>query len=351
LLALQPDASVLAVPFDRKLTRTRGAGIAVLKDVAIGANGAPALAVSENGSLVYATGYLRASGRELLTLSQLNLAGQVQPLPFEPDTFNRPKPSPDGRRIAVTTWDGSIWVFDVQRGTRERLPGPTSDAQYLVWSPDGARVSFSAYVEGVTGMSLLWQKSDGSEPPEVLIGGGPEKTAVAFTPDGRDLIYREVGSPTALWKFDLREKGARKLLEGSIRSAELSRDGRWLIYDSAESGKFEVYARRFPALDRKIQVSAGGGGVPHWSPDGRAIYYFVGDQIVRVRVTAGENLEVSRPETLFEVKGMRSFAVAPDGNGFYATMRAPDSGMVRQLHLVTNWFSELERLAPAGETP
>lgn len=352
LLTVQLDASVHAAPFDAERRRVSGTGVAVLKDVAIGANGAPALAVSESGSLVYATGYLRASGRELLRLTRLTLSGQVQPLPFEPDTFNRiPRPSPDGRRIAVSIWDGTIAIYDVVRGTRARLPrGKTANLDYLAWSPDGERIAFVGSAEGHPGMSLLWQKSDGSSPPEVLISGGPEKAAMAFTPDGRSLLYRQFGKPDGLWLLDLREKREpRRLMEGTFRYLSLSFDGRWIAYDSAESGTYEVYARRFPSLDGKVQLSAGGGGSPHWAPDGKAVFYFLGDRILRVRLTPGETLEASSPETLFEAKGMRSFAVAPDGNGFYATIRSPGSGMVRQLHLVTNWLEELKRLAPRGK--
>ena len=351
LLTLQRDAAVYAVPFDAERSRASGASVAVLEKVAIGANGAPALAISENGSLIYATGHLRASGRELLQLTRLTLAGQVQPLPFEPDTFGRiPRPSRDGRRIAVPTWDGTIAIYDVVRGTRARLPrGKTANLDYLAWSPDGERIAFVGSAEGQPGMSLFWQKSDGSTPPEVLIGGGAEKAAMAVTPDGRSLLYRQFEKPDGLWILDLGEKREpRRLMEGTFRYVSLSPDGRWIVYDSAESGTYEVYGRRFPSLDGKVQLSAGGGGSPHWAPDGQAVFYFLGDRIIRVRLAPGETLEASSPETLFEAKGMRSFSVAPDGKGFYATMRSPESGIVRQLHLVTNWLEELKRLAPAG---
>jgi hypothetical protein len=138
------------------------------------------------------------------------------------------------------------------------------------------------------------------------------------------------------------------MLEVTSRYAAVSPDGQWIAYDSGESGTYEVYARRFPTFDRKVQLSVGGGGGPHWSADGKAVYYYLGDRMRRVRTPAGERLEPSRPESLFTVPGLRSFSVVPDGSGFYATVRAPDSGIVRQLHLVTNWFDELQRLAPSG---
>jgi Tol biopolymer transport system component len=218
----------------------------------------------------------------------------------------------------------------------------------VIWSPDGQRVAFVGILEGQPGWSLFWQKADGSGPPEVLIGGGLEKATMGFTPDGRSLLYREFGKPDGLWILDPREKTPpRRLLEGTFRFAAVSPDGRWLAYDSPESGRYEIYARRFPSLEGKVQLSGGGGGGPQWTPDGRAVIYFLGDRVFRVRLAPGETLQPSSPELLFEAKGMRSFSVAPDGKGFYAAMREPESGMVRQLQLVTNWFEELERLAPA----
>src|SRR5262249_45929511 len=55
--------------------------------------------------------------------------------------------------------------------------------------------------------------------------------------------------------------------------AQLSPDGRWMVYQSNESGQPEIYVRRYPALDRAWQVSEGGGVQPRWSSTGREIYY------------------------------------------------------------------------------
>jgi serine/threonine-protein kinase len=354
LLTLQPDATIRAVPFDPAKPAGVAAGVAVLRDVAISAGGAPALALSENGSLVYGTGYLRASGRELLRLVRLSPTGAKEPLPFDPDTFGRaPRASPDGRRVALITWDGTVWVFDLTRGTKTRLPkGPTGYLEYVVWSPEGDWLAFSGSALGHAGVSLLRQRSDGSAPPEVLIPGGNEKAVTAFTPDGSSLIYRQLaeGEEGGIWLLPMPDGGKpRKLLAGRFRSATLSADGRFLAYDSAESGQFEVYVRRFPSLDGQVQVSVGGGSLPQWAPDGRAIHFVRSDRVYRVRFEPADDLRVLPPEPMFETAGMRAYSIDPAGPGFFALMRAPESGKVRQLRLVTNWFTELERLAPRGK--
>jgi hypothetical protein len=194
------------------------------------------------------------------------------------------------------------------------------------------------------------QRSDGSAAPEILIPGGEEKYVLGFTPDGSSLIYRQFGRGRGFWLLPLPKGASRLLLPGLLRTAALSPDGKWLAYDSAESGRYEVYARRFPEMDLPVQVSVDGGSLPQWSPDGRAIYFVTeGDHIFRARVEPGESLGVARPEAMFDAPNMRSYGIDPAGSGFFATIRAPESGKVRQLHLVTNWFTELERLAPRGK--
>ena len=131
--------------------------------------------------------------------------------------------------------------------------------------------------------------------------------------------------------------------------ASLSPDGRWIAYSSTDSGTSEIFAQSFPTPDGKVRVSVGESFGPQWSADGRSIIYGSAGSPFRVRVTAGDRLVVSAPEKLFErVPGVAGFTIAPDGKGFLALIRPPepDSGIVRELNLVANWFDELERLAP-----
>ena len=117
------DRTLLAAPFDGRKVRTTGPSVAVLREVAFGCNGAAAMAVSENGTLVYATGYIRGSGMASGRLARVSETGEVEPLPFDPESFGRvPMPSPDGRSLAVMTSDGSVWIYDLARRIRRALP-------------------------------------------------------------------------------------------------------------------------------------------------------------------------------------------------------------------------------------
>ena len=72
------------------------------------------------------------------------------------------------------------------------------------------------------------------------------------------------------------EAGEPRVLLGTRfieAQADISPDGRWLAYVSDESGRFEVYVRSYPDLERKWQISSDGGVEPAWSPDGRELFY------------------------------------------------------------------------------
>ena len=54
------------------------------------------------------------------------------------------------------------------------------------------------------------------------------------------------------------------------RTPSLSRDSRWMAYDSDGSGRYEVYVQSFPDGDRKQRVSADGGWHAMWREDGKS---------------------------------------------------------------------------------
>jgi hypothetical protein len=106
-----PDAALMAVRFDVRSRRTVGTPVALLPGIAFGRNDVPVFAVADNGTVAFATGYLRYSRREPMQLMRISASGQASALPFEPDLLFRGfELSPDGSRLAVGAWDGSRWM-------------------------------------------------------------------------------------------------------------------------------------------------------------------------------------------------------------------------------------------------
>jgi serine/threonine protein kinase/Tol biopolymer transport system component len=354
LVYIRDDGTLLAAPFDAGKREVTGAPVAILQDVAI-ANYGGVFAVSDDGTLVHATGYVRGSGRELMRLVRVGPGGSPEPLPLQADAFGRyPRISPDGRRIAVATWIGEIWIYDLARNSRVRLPRTKNVPwDYVVWAPDGERVAFAGYPAAGSGGQIFWQKTDGGSEAELLVSEGTfEKHPASFTPDGRTLAWAVgVGDErSAIRLQSIGQKDGTKIwASGNFDFPVVSPDGRWIAYEKYEGETIHVVLESFPEPGRRIQVTTTGGRRPVWTRDSTRVFYRDGDRFYFVRVEAGPSgPHVSAPELFAEVAGVRGFDVTPDGREIVAVWRPPDSGLQTQLKLATNWFAELERLAPKG---
>jgi eukaryotic-like serine/threonine-protein kinase len=132
---------------------------------------------------------------------------------------------------------------------------------------------------------------------------------------------------------------------------EFSPNGRWIAYESDESGCREVYVRPIPAREGKWQISNDGGSEPLWSRAGRQLFYRRSDQVRAVDVQFGSTFSASKPRLLFEQPGygadepLREWDISLDGRRFLMVkMEEGRPQPVTEMILVQNWFEELERL-------
>jgi hypothetical protein len=139
----------------------------------------------------------------------------------------------------------------------------------------------------------------------------------------------------------------RLIVDAFVSGASVSPDGRWLAYDYRDTEGWHSVVDSIDGAGPRVLLAAGARG-PRWSPDGRFVYCWRDDRLLRVPVSTAGRPSPSAPEELFRVPNLRGYSVAPDGKAFYVVLQPPDSGIVRELHLVTNWFTELERLSPTG---
>ena len=134
---------------------------------------------------------------------------------------------------------------------------------------------------------------------------------------------------------------------GEVWSA-FSPDGRWLAYMSIESGRDEVYVRRYPAAGEKLQISTEGGSCPRWARNGQELFYRNGDKMMAVPISTEPEFSAGKPKILFEGRFLSdygSYDVAPDGERFVMVQEERESAP-RQIHVVLNWHQELKRLVP-----
>jgi eukaryotic-like serine/threonine-protein kinase len=349
------NGSILAAPFDVSTRRITGGAVPLVHDVfdAGTVTGAVHFDIADNGSLVYA----QRPGPVLLTWVDRN--GHEELIPAEPRPYRHPRVSPDGSRIAVEIDDPSntdIWVGDARRGTFARLTSGEDVDSDPIWTRDGSRIVYSS-VRGTEG--LFWQRADGSGEAEHLVDGSGGVRAFTWTSDGQ-LVYEELAGAEIrlLTPGDPSPSRAIKMFEAPNYFNELlpalSPDGRWIAYQSTESGEAEVYLRPFPDVSSlRRQVSVGGGFAPLWAPNGREIYYRNSTNLMAVKAQTSPTLELGAPEVVvgldnYILPGTRGikYEVAPDGR----FLLLKDSGTGRsqdRVVLVQNWTDELKRRVPA----
>ena len=173
-----------------------------------------------------------------------------------------------------------------------------------------------------------------------------------ISPDGRWLLFYATpqGASRDIWAYRVGQPGAtpRKLVGTSAdeSSARFSRDGRWIAYQTDESGRFEIAVREFPAGDRVWQVSTGGGAHPRWSRDGRELFYVAPDgNLMAVQVSAaGSIFRTNTPVALFAPRLAASAAANPFNtqydvgtDGRFLVNLAIDDLASSPITLILNW--------------
>ena len=364
LLAVRSDGSVVGGPFDVEALRFTSQPTLLLTGVQLELGIIPEFAIADDGTLVY----LPASSGGTATLARVDRTGRSRVL--DPSWRGRlvsMNPSPDGRRVAMSTLEGAgstLWVKQLDAGPLTRLTFETASVSYrAAWMPDGRTLSFSSDAKG-GGTYLYRIRADGSDKPERLF---PEDTAQVdeadWSRDGQWLAYRIGTVPGVRDVYARRIQGDAPPITVAAGPADeympaISPDGRWIAYVSLESGKEEVYVRPFPQVDRaRWQVSPSGGTSPVWAHSGRELFYVAqGDTMVAARVQGAADFQVTGREMLFSVRPFaftpwhQAFGVEPGDRSFIMLQRTaePGSGDARRLVVVLNWLTDVRaRLAKA----
>jgi Tol biopolymer transport system component len=366
--------TLFAVPFDLAMLAVTGAAVPLVEDVAQ-SNVTAHFAISREGALVYVPSDAMGGSRQAQwTLVWVDREGHEDPIKAPPRAYFYPRLSLDGTRVALDVRDQQrdIWIWDLAHERLTRLTVEPTVEQYGVWTPDGKTVIYaSSKLPGPRApRSLFRRPSDGTGVVEQLTQGAVAQFPSSVTPDGTALIFREETPPPTVgtspgWDLVLLplqgERRPRPLLQTpfSELNAEVSPDGRWLAYESNESGRDEIYVRPFPNVDGgKWPVSTNGGTQPLWARNGQELFYESMGALMRVPVKVGSTFEADTPRKLFDAPYLfhplegglgRMYDVWVDGQRFLmvkessgADERPPSPRII----LVQNWFDELKRLVP-----
>jgi eukaryotic-like serine/threonine-protein kinase len=371
LLFATPDGGTLmAVPFDEGALEFRGAPLPVGEGLRPASGGWNYFAASQSGRLLYGAGRRTPGVYEIVSVTR---DGQVTPLDpawrFDPGDNNRGLAlSPDGGRLAVTILeDGNydIWIKQLPRGPASRLTFDPGQDVRPRWSPDGRVVTFLSD-RGGRATSVYGSLATGTGGAELLLQDDQRTFwEAAYSPDGQWLLARTGGLATVaggrdVWALRPGTDSAPAPLvvtEFDEKAIALSPDGRWLAYESDETGRNEVYVRPFPAVtEGKWQVSTGGGVMPRWAHSGRELFYVnTENTMVSAIIQPGSAFAVGDRRALFPLPAGTLFRqdeqyalydVVP-GDQRFVMMRAvarPDAGAERpELIMVEQWHADLRR--------
>ena len=349
--------TIRAVPFDLDRLEVNGVAVPVVDDVAMNlTDGAAAFDVSENGTLAYLPVDSYITETDVVLVNRKGNESLALP---RSDRYNNPRLSPDGGRLSVDIRSansmGDVWVFQIGRSGGTRLTAEGGRDFGAEWTPDGRELIYSSERPF---FDLYRRTADASRPAEALVSGSYDHYTGAVSRDGQLFAFvLAVPGGGELWTVPLRGRpdATRYFANGfNLGHPTLSPDGRWMAYDSDESGQgVDVFIQSFPDPQlKRVKVSPAHGSEPMWTQDGRELVYRDGDKVMAVSIDLATG-STGAPRVLFagpypDNPGWtrpRSYDVTPDGERFLMTRLSGEQPQPR-IVVVLNWFEELRAKVP-----
>jgi len=355
-LAFVRDGTLFVVPFDKNRLEVTGPPVAVLDEMFVSPyNGNSQYAVSDTGTLVHIPTSVLDPARSLVWVDRDGREETILPADRR---YSTPSLSPDGSRLALTVDESNadIWIYDLDRQIMTRLTSSQSSEFSPAWYPDSRRLGFML---DVPIFDIYSVPADGSGAQTPVRESGVDSYLESISSDGRWMAIREShpdtkGDILALALDD--ETGIRIIRDSPFdeRFASFSPDGRYVAYESDDTGRIEVYVQPVHDPGPRLQVSREGGGYPLWGKSGEIFFWNEG-HLLAVPVLTRSSLSVGEPVGLFSTNHYaswtnRGYDVTADGQRFVLA-RIPEASLPREVRVVFNWFAELERLAGQGGAP
>jgi len=239
-----------------------------------------------------------------------------------------------------------LWTLELASGILSRQTFHPTDDTDPVWSPDGRELVFTSSPKG---QDDLYRKVVGGGEEEPLFESGEHKYPKFWAKDGKSIVFINSNGRTF---YQLPLTGERKPVilsksEFTRDNPHVSPDGRWIAYNSLESGRWEVYLAAIPAFNEKRQVSVSGGCQPMWRKDGKELFYrTLEGKMMVVELRGGSTLQTGVPLLLFQTPGrvnpiQSEYCVTGDGKRFIFREPVGESGT--PITVVLNWNAGLKR--------
>ena len=350
------QGALLAQAYDFRRNELMGEPVRIAEQVTSTSTSWASYSLAANGVLVLLE---REAGNHLTwfarTGKKLGTVGAI-------GVYSAPRLSPNGQQLVVTRRNpqvqrDDIHLFDLEGSANTPFTFDPANDFYPIWSPDGNQIVWASWRDEQ--FPILQKNVNGTGQDEVLLGSSFQKRPSDWSTDGRFILYAEPTPQSSLaWDiWVLPMEGERKpwrwlSTPASERNATFSPDGKWIAYQSNESGRNEIYLQAFipgaPASGGKRQLSTDGGSYPQWRRDGRELYYTAADgKLMVMEITPGTELKTGSPKELFAPSGYRvnadrGYTVTRDGQRFLFVTSAEDAYLT-PFTVVTNWMAEVKK--------
>jgi serine/threonine protein kinase len=372
------DSRMIARPFDLGTLKVSGTPVPLLEGITIVGGLVPFVTFSASGTLIAQTGQPGGVPAENMNLVWVDRTGARTPLDsgwhfrLGQDEGNYGwSLSPDGRRLVIniTTNSGDdVWTKELPRGGLSRLTFDASPEFRPRFSSDGETVTYMVKTDpSLASGILVRRRADGRGGIDTLLstnvfegfvtgdGWVIARTGGDVGGNSRDIIGMRLGTdgtPRPLMANPAYDEAA----------PAVSPDGKWIAYESDETGRTEVYLRPFPDTDGgKWQVSENGGEGPLWAKSGRELFFVDANRrMVAINVSAGSSPGLSARRTLFTLDEdlffsnlgfYTPFDISPDDSRFLMAgqTRPSNSRGPTTFLLVENWFEDVRARMKAAQ--
>jgi Tol biopolymer transport system component len=269
--------------------------------------------------------------------------------------------SPDGTRAvakdAPYNEPGDLWMLDFASGRRTRFTFKRDVYSPAVWSPDGARIAYSA---GRLGDTIYEKAASGLGDEQVLLKEpGLRHFPTSWSRDGRFLLYHTENAPNTgydLWALSLGDRQPHRMLGEAFNewAGVFSPDMRWIAYVS--TGTSGLFVRPFRVSEQTGQPSFGEGkrqislgNWPQWRIDREIVFNTApgGTAVFAAPVsTTGTDFESGVPQRLpFPPSAGVSTTPqsTPDGQRFLIEVPLDQRAARTSINVVLNWPALLKQ--------
>ncbi len=207
--------------------------------------------------------------------------------------------SPDGTKLAYVQGNirwinpetlgnvapSSIWLVGVDGGEPVQVTDDTNLNVSPAWMPDGRHLLFISNRDGPRDIYAVRLDASGRprDRPLRVTTGGLDPHSISVSADGSAVAYSQFSYRQNIWEIAVPETGsvsisqARPVTVGNqiVEQHGLSRDGRWLAFDSNLEGNQDIYVMPVEGGEpRRVTSDPGDDFHPDFSPDGSEIVFY-----------------------------------------------------------------------------